>query len=200
MIFAHCFQLRHNKVFGFELFCPFGVNCTLELNHLLLRQLPSAMPFGKLATGKRTFAEAPGIAYVVSGIDPLPGLDRDRGLGDVSRWRPQHDASHVDHRQKMRHSQNFFTFNGKISCLSIHRQKSICAIGGTSTIAIVDLILMKSLTFLNNLIYYLIFVFLFQGDCTGFEEWNKTVKVVVPPWQDLESPSSDHKIDHKIAI
>ena len=33
---AHCFQLRHDKVFECELFCPFGVNCTLELNHLLL--------------------------------------------------------------------------------------------------------------------------------------------------------------------
>ncbi|KAL3794334.1 hypothetical protein ACHAW5_009894 [Stephanodiscus triporus] len=51
--------------------------------------------------------------------------------------------------------QSFFTFNGEISCLSIHRQKSIGAIGraigqqGTSAIAIVDLIHMKSMTFLG---------------------------------------------------
>ena len=53
---------------------------------------------------------------------------------------------------------------------------------------------------MSNLIlihlWFLILVFL--GDYTGFQVLNKTMKVIAPPQQDLEWPSSVHKVYHSM--
>jgi WD40 repeat protein len=66
-------------------------------------------------------------------------------------------GKHLVRHNVEQNSQLFCNLNGEISCLSIHRERSLCAIGHAGAhgisdmgIQIVDMIQMKSLTFLNN--------------------------------------------------
>ena len=48
-------------------------------------------------------------------------------------------------------SQEFYNVaDGEILCISVHQQKSLCAIGTSSSIIMVDLTTMKTLSFLNG--------------------------------------------------